>query len=129
MTETEYNNIQERLRLKLKERKPTGMTGKRGEGYEDGILSAMSIIKECHKHFRAEQELDDVINNAKHLFTMHPTPWKICNNGCDGYIADANGKKVFGGETAEAFIAEDNERIVALVDVINSIGVYMKGAN
>lgn len=72
-------------------------------------------------------DFKDVLGNAKHLFSIYPTPWKICNNGYDGYIADAKGKRVFGGETAEAFIAEDNERIVALVDVINSIGVYMKG--
>lgn len=55
MTDAEYNNIQERLRLKLKERKPTDMTGKRGEGYEAGILSAMSIIKECYKHSQTKQ--------------------------------------------------------------------------
>lgn len=55
MTEAEYNNIQERLRLKLKERKPTDMTGKRGEGYEVGIKAAMSIIKECYGRSKTKQ--------------------------------------------------------------------------
>lgn len=49
MTTLEYERIQERLRRKLNERKPIEMTGKRGEGYDAGIRSAMSIIKEIYE--------------------------------------------------------------------------------
>lgn len=48
MKRYEYEYLQERLRRKLNEAKPVGMTGKRGEGFEAGIRAAMSIIKEIH---------------------------------------------------------------------------------
>lgn len=48
MTKEEYGYIQCRLRRKLSDRKPFGMTGRRGEGYEAGIKAAMSIINEIY---------------------------------------------------------------------------------
>ncbi len=73
------------------------------------------------------QNLKDVLNNAKHLFSMHPAPWKINFDSLDGYVDDANGKHIFGGEYGEGYIDTDDKEIVALVDVINSLWVYMKG--
>lgn len=48
MNRNEYEYLQERLRRKLNEARPIGMTGKRGEGYDAGIRAAMSIIREIH---------------------------------------------------------------------------------
>lgn len=73
------------------------------------------------------QKLKDVLGNAKHLFSMHPAPWSIKDDGLDGYVYDANGERIFGGELGEGYVCSGYEEIVALVDVINSIGVYMKG--
>ena len=42
MTPSEYEHLQDRLRKKLKY--CNGLTGKRGEGFEEGILAAMSIL-------------------------------------------------------------------------------------
>lgn len=68
----------------------------------------------------------DVFYNAEYLFKMHPAPWSIYDNGYDGYVADANGCWIFGGEPCEGRVSEDDPEIVALVDVINSLSVWMK---
>ena len=68
----------------------------------------------------------DVFCNAEYLFKMHPAPWSIYDNGCDGYVADANGHGIFGGEPCEGRVSADDKEIVALVDVINSISVWME---
>lgn len=73
------------------------------------------------------QNLKDVINNAKHLFSLRPAPWKIIESSLDGYVVDANGTPIFGGEWCEGWVGESDEEIVALVDVINSLWVYVKG--
>lgn len=73
------------------------------------------------------QNLKDVINNAKYLFSMRPAPWKFKNSSLDGYVVDANDVPIFGGEWCEGYVDESDEEIVALVDVINSLWVYMKG--
>lgn len=57
MTHTEYEYLQIRLRRKLDDRKPAGMTGKRGEGYETGIRAAMSIVKEIYTTRKGDIEL------------------------------------------------------------------------
>ena len=72
-------------------------------------------------------DLKDVINNAKYLFSMHPAPWGIFDNGFSGYVVDANGEWMFGGEPCEGRISADDKDIVALIDVINSLWVCMKG--
>ena len=41
MTPSEYEQLQDRLRKKLKY---NGFTGKRREGFEEGIKTAMSIL-------------------------------------------------------------------------------------
>lgn len=72
-------------------------------------------------------DFKDVLNNAEHLFSMHPAPWRIESDSLDGYVVDANSKKIFGGEQCEGYVSENDMEIVALVDVINSLWVYMKG--
>ena len=42
MTPSEYEHLQDRLRKKLKH--CNGLTGKRREGFEEGIKTAMSIL-------------------------------------------------------------------------------------
>ena len=51
MTRQEYENIQAKLRRKLDPTngQPCGLSGNRKEGYELGINSAMSIIKEIYE--------------------------------------------------------------------------------
>lgn len=70
--------------------------------------------------------LKDVINNAEYLFSMHPAPWGFYDNGFDGYIVDSDGGRVFGGEPCEGRVADDEMDMVALVDVVNSLWVYMR---
>ena len=69
----------------------------------------------------------DVLGNAKYLFSMHPAPWRIECDSLDGYVIDADDNIVFGGECCEGYVSTDDKDIVALVDVINSLWVYMKG--
>jgi hypothetical protein len=71
-------------------------------------------------------DLKDVINNAKYLFSMHPAPWGFYENNCNGYVVDANGGWIFGGEYNEGYVGKDDKEIAALVDVINSLYVCMK---
>lgn len=73
------------------------------------------------------QNLKDVLGNAEYLFSMHPAPWGFYQRGVDGYVVDANGSWIFGGEKYEGYVTEDDKEIAALVDVINSLWVYMKG--
>lgn len=73
------------------------------------------------------QNLKDVLGNAEYLFSMHPAPWGFYQSGIDGYVVDANGSWIFGGEKCEGYVTEDDKEIAALVDVINSLWVYMKG--
>lgn len=74
-----------------------------------------------------KQEFKDVLSNAEYLFSMHPGPWEIRADTLNGYVYDANGEIIFGGESHEGYVSENDEDIVALVDVINSLCVYMKG--
>ena len=73
------------------------------------------------------QKLKDVIANTEDLLSMHPAPWGFFEKGCDGFVVDANGKFIFGGGKCEGYVSKDDKEIVALVDVINSLGVYLKG--
>lgn len=75
------------------------------------------------------QNLKDVLGNAEHLFSMHPAPWSFHEFCGDGYVVDANNKTIFGGEAHEGYVGREDEDIVALVDVINSLWVYMKGTS
>jgi hypothetical protein len=68
----------------------------------------------------------DVFYNAKYLFGMNPAPWSILDDGFFGYVVDATGRYIFGGEPHEGRVSEDDPEIVALVDVINSLSVWMK---
>ena len=68
----------------------------------------------------------DVLGNANYLFSMHPAPWSFYEKGIDGYVQDANGKFIFGGEYCEGHVSKDDLEIVALVDTVNSLAVYMK---
>jgi len=73
--------------------------------------------------------LKDVIGNTKYLFAMHPTPWQIESDSLDGYVVDADGKRIFGGEYGEGYVSKNDKNIVALVDVVNSLWVYMRRAD
>ena len=72
-------------------------------------------------------EIKDVYENAKQLLTLHPTPWSFKTNSLEGYVVDAIGKQIFGGENHEGRVDERDDGIVALVDTINSLAVLMKG--
>ena len=71
-------------------------------------------------------EFADVLGNAKYLFSMHPAPWSFYEKGIDGYVQDADGKFIFGGEYCEGHVSKDDPEIVALVDTVNSLAVYMR---
>lgn len=73
------------------------------------------------------EDFKDIIGNAEHLFSMHPAPWGIDADGLDGCVRDANNNIVFGGEYGEGYVSTEDADVVALVDVINSLWVYMKG--
>ena len=68
-----------------------------------------------------------VTANAKALFEMHPAPWHFDEHICGGYVADANGMWIFGGEPCEGYVGKDMPEIVALVNLVNSVAAYMKG--
>lgn len=72
-------------------------------------------------------DFKDVLGNAEHLFSMHPAPWSFRTDSLSGCVVDANGSFIFGGENNEGRVDERDADIVALVDVINSLAVFMKG--
>lgn len=47
MTKAQYEEIQERLRKKLKDNKY--LSGRKSSEYREGILSAMSIVKDVYR--------------------------------------------------------------------------------
>lgn len=49
MTKAEYDEIMGFLKGKLKKHPETGLSGNRAEGYEKGILAAMSKVREVYK--------------------------------------------------------------------------------
>ena len=71
-------------------------------------------------------EFSDVIGNAKYLLSMHPAPWSICADKHDGYVVDAKGIEIFGGEWCGGYVSEKDPGIVALVDTVNSLAVLIK---
>lgn len=75
----------------------------------------------------ANQDFADILGNANYLFSMHPAPWGFKSDSLVGYVVDANNQIIFGGENCEGRVDENDKEIVALVDVINSLWVYMKG--
>lgn len=72
-------------------------------------------------------KIKDVVANAKVLFEMHPAPWGFYERGIDGYVVDANGKTIFGGEYCEGYVSKDDPEVAALVNLVNSVAAYMKG--
>ena len=58
----------------------------------------------------------DVVANAKPLLELHPAPWHFYNHGIDGWVVDANGKYVFGGEAGEGYVSQEDPEIAALVN-------------
>ena len=68
----------------------------------------------------------DLFANADSLFSMHPAPWSIDADGFDGYVVDANGNEIFGGERCEGYVSKNDPEIVALVDTVNSLAVLIK---
>ena len=71
-------------------------------------------------------ELRDVIGNATLLFSMHPAPWSISSDKYEGYVVDANSIEIFGGEWCDGYVSEKDPGIVALVDTVNSLAVWIK---
>lgn len=71
-------------------------------------------------------ELKDVIGNAISLFSIHPAPWSIDAYDIYGYVVDAKGIEIFGGAKCEGYVSEKDPGIVALVDTVNSLAVWMK---
>ena len=59
MTPSEYEHLQDRLRKKLKY--CNGLTGKRREGFEEGIMTAMSILNSIKPNIQVvdKQEVED----------------------------------------------------------------------
>lgn len=76
---------------------------------------------------RTIDRLTDIVGNADYLFLMHPAPWKIESNSLDGYVVDAKGNHIFGGEVCEGYVSENNVTIQALVDLVNSVWAFMRG--
>ena len=76
-------------------------------------------------------DFKDVLGNAEHLFSMHPAPWQFYyphGNGYPcGYVVDGNHNIIFGGMAHEGYVSEDDPEVVAIVDLVNSLAVYMKG--
>lgn len=68
----------------------------------------------------------DVLGNAKHLFSMNPAPWSFYDGAAGGYVQDANGILIFGGEPCEGYVSDKDPEIVALVDTVNSLAVLMR---
>lgn len=56
MTPSEYEHLQDRLRKKLKY--CNGLTGKRREGFEEGIMTAMSILNSIKPKEKNVNETD-----------------------------------------------------------------------
>ena len=94
---------------------------------DDGVMKLTPRGKMLFACPPSAQQLADVVHNAEHLFSMHPAPWSFREFCGDGYVVDANNKEIFGGEACEGYVGKEDENIVALVDVINSLWVYMKG--
>lgn len=55
MTKAEYDELMGFLKGRLKRHPETGLSGNRAEGYEKGILAAMSKVREIYK--RGEKTL------------------------------------------------------------------------
>lgn len=71
-------------------------------------------------------DLADVIGNAKYLLSMNPAPWSFYDGPAGGYVQDANGQLIFGGEPCEGYVSARDPEIVALVDTVNSLAVFMR---
>lgn len=72
-----------------------------------------------------DRDFADVLGNTEYLFSMHPAPWSFYDGAAGGYVQDANGQLIFGGDPCEGYVSDKDPEIVALVDVINSLAVYM----
>jgi hypothetical protein len=68
----------------------------------------------------------DVLGNARYLFSMNPAPWSFYEGAGGGYVQDANGILIFGGEPHEGYVSDKDPEIVALVDTVDSLAVYMR---
>lgn len=67
----------------------------------------------------------NLLHNAKHLLELHPAPWSFYDGVLWGYVQDANDDAVFGGEPNEGYVSDNDEDIVALVDTVNALAVWM----
>lgn len=89
--------------------------GERGYEYEDTLVS-----QSCGYNIRQlGKVVNKLIQHAKMLNAIAPMPWSIKSDGMDGYIYDADGKAIFGGESGEGYIGEDDEIAMMLVKLIN----------
>lgn len=70
--------------------------------------------------------MKELIKAAEKLLKLHPTPWTIFDNGFDGYVKDATGNFIFGGEPCEGRVSKTDKDIVALVKTINALGELLK---
>ena len=68
----------------------------------------------------------NLLENANKLFSMHPAPWSISSDTHDGYVVDAKGIEIFGGEWCEGYVSEKDPGIVKLVDTVNALAVLIK---
>lgn len=56
MTEKEYAELMSFFKYKLKNHPETGLSGNRAEGYEKGIQSAMSKVREVYRRNSNEEK-------------------------------------------------------------------------
>lgn len=77
------------------------------------------IAKQFARRDALDQILGKLTQHARMLNAIAPLPWSIKSNGMDGYIYDAEGKAIFGGESGEGYISEDDEIAQMLVKLVN----------
>lgn len=70
--------------------------------------------------------MKELTKAAKKLFNLRPTPWTIFDDGFYGFVKDANGISIFGGEPCEGRVDATDKDIVALIKTINALGEFLK---
>lgn len=77
------------------------------------------ITKQFARRDALDRILGKLTQHARMLNAIAPLPWSIKSDGMDGYIYDAEGEAIFGGESGEGYISKDNEIAQMLVKLVN----------
>jgi len=68
----------------------------------------------------------DIKELRRLLDAAGPRPWKIYVRGIDGYINDAVGSRLLGGESSEGYVDENTPAAAAIVKVSEHIDELLK---